>query len=64
MNMHAAGLRFRRAVQTENPLAVAGCINAYFARLAAHSGFKAIYLSGGGVAACSCDIPNLGIASI
>ncbi|WP_274584357.1 methylisocitrate lyase [Neisseria leonii] len=60
----SAGLRFREAVRTENPLAVAGCINAYFARLAEHSGFKAVYLSGGGVAAASCGIPDLGITNM
>lgn len=60
----SAGLRFRQAVQSENPLAVVGCVNAYFARLATASGFKAIYLSGGGVAACSCGIPDLGITSL
>ena len=64
MSKHSAGLRFREAVQSENPLAVVGCINAYFARLATHSGFKAIYLSGGGVAACSCGIPDLGITTM
>ncbi|WP_274572344.1 methylisocitrate lyase [Neisseria leonii] len=60
----SAGLRFREAVRTENPLAVVGCINAYFARLAEHSGFKAVYLSGGGVAAASCGIPDLGITNM
>ena len=64
MSQASAGLRFRQAVQSEHPLAVVGCINAYFARLATHSGFKAIYLSGGGVAACSCGIPDLGITSL
>lgn len=60
----SAGLRFRNAVQTENPLAVVGCVNAYFARLATATGFKAIYLSGGGVAACSNGIPDLGITTM
>lgn len=64
MSQASAGLRFRQAVQSENPLAVVGCVNAYFARLATASGFKAIYLSGGGVAACSCGIPDLGITSL
>ncbi|MCP2040527.1 methylisocitrate lyase [Neisseria sp. HSC-16F19] len=64
MSAVSAGLRFRQAVQSENPLAVVGCINAYFARLATASGFKAIYLSGGGVAACSCGIPDLGITTM
>jgi methylisocitrate lyase len=60
----SAGLRFRQAVQSENPLAVVGCVNAYFARLATATGFKAIYLSGGGVAACSNGIPDLGITTM
>ena len=64
MSQASAGLRFRQAVQSEHPLAVVGCVNAYFARLATASGFKAIYLSGGGVAACSCGIPDLGITSL
>ncbi len=64
MTAHSAGARFRQAVASEHPLAVVGCVNAYFARLATASGFKAIYLSGGGVAACSCGIPDLGITSL
>lgn len=64
MSQHSAGARFRQAVKESNPLAVAGCVNAYFARLATQSGFKAIYLSGGGVAACSCGIPDLGITTM
>lgn len=64
MSKSSAGLRFRQAVSSENPLAIVGCVNAYFARLATASGFKAIYLSGGGVAACSCGIPDLGITSL
>lgn len=64
MSTSSAGLRFREAVRTEKPLAVVGCVNAYFARLATQSGFKAIYLSGGGVAACSCGIPDLGITAL
>lgn len=58
------GKKFREAVQSENPLAVVGCVNAYFARLATATGFKAIYLSGGGVAACSNGIPDLGITTM
>ncbi|MDR3429399.1 MAG: methylisocitrate lyase [Silvimonas sp.] len=61
MRMSSPGSRFRAAVQTEHPLQVVGAINAYSARLAEHSGFKALYLSGGGVAAASCGIPDLGI---
>lgn len=64
MSQHSAGKRFRDAVAAEHPLAVVGCVNAYFARLATATGFKALYLSGGGVAACSCGIPDLGITSM
>jgi methylisocitrate lyase len=58
------GARFRQAVQEEHPLQVVGAINAYHARLAEASGFKALYLSGGGVAAGSCGIPDLGITTL
>ena len=64
MTIQSAGAKFRQAVKEEIPLAVVGCVNAYFARLATQSGFKAIYLSGGGVAACSRGIPDLGITSM
>ena len=50
--LKSAGARFRAAVREERPLQVVGAVNAYFARLAEHSGYKALYLSGGGVAAC------------
>lgn len=60
----SAGARFRAAVAAEQPLQVVGAINAYAARLAEHSGFKALYLSGGGVAASSCGIPDLGITTL
>ncbi|QEL55004.1 methylisocitrate lyase [Chromobacterium paludis] len=62
--MHTPGQRFRQAVAAEKPLQVVGAINAYAARLAEHSGFKALYLSGGGVAASSCGIPDLGITTL
>lgn len=62
--MSTPGQRFRDAVAQEKPLQVVGAINAYAARLAEHSGFKALYLSGGGVAACSCGIPDLGITTL
>ncbi|SCK23239.1 methylisocitrate lyase [Vogesella sp. LIG4] len=62
--MTTAGQRFRDAVANEKPLQVVGTVNAYAARLAEHSGFKALYLSGGGVAACSCGIPDLGITTL
>jgi len=60
----SAGARFRAAVAAEQPLQVVGAINAYAARLAEHAGFKALYLSGGGVAASSCGIPDLGITTL
>jgi methylisocitrate lyase len=54
----------RAAVAEEHPLQIVGAINAYSARLAAASGFKALYLSGGGVAANSLGIPDLGISTM
>ena len=59
-----AGAKFRRAVETEKPLQVVGAINAYVARMAEATGFKALYLSGGGVAANSLGIPDLGISTM
>jgi len=58
------GARFRAAVVAERPLQVPGTICAYHAILAARSGFKAIYLSGGGVAAGSLGLPDLGITNL
>ena len=58
------GARFRKALTEEKPLQVVGCINAYTARLAAASGYRAIYLSGGGVAANSLGMPDLGISTM
>jgi methylisocitrate lyase len=60
----SAGARLRTALAEEHPLQVVGAINAYVARMAAATGFKAIYLSGGGVAANSLGIPDLGISSM
>jgi methylisocitrate lyase len=60
----SAGARFRAAVAAERPLAVVGAINAYTARMAEHTGFKALYLSGGGVAANSLGMPDLGISTL
>ncbi len=60
----SAGARFRQALQQERPLQVVGTINAYAARLAQASGFRALYVSGGGVAAGSCGIPDLGITTM
>jgi methylisocitrate lyase len=55
---------FRSAVQQEHPLQVIGAINAYTARMAQATGFRALYLSGGGVAANSLGMPDLGISSM
>ncbi len=60
----SAGARFRAAVAAEAPLQVPGAICAYHALLAERSGFKAIYLSGGGVAAGSLGLPDLGISNL
>jgi methylisocitrate lyase len=60
----SAGAKFRSAMQQEKPLQVIGAINAYHARMAERSGFKAIYLSGGGVAAGSLGLPDLGISNL
>src|ERR1700754_3156534 len=60
----SAGYRFREAMQTEKPLQIVGTINANHALLASQAGFKAIYLSGGGVAAGSLGIPDLGITTL
>lgn len=58
------GARFRAALATEKPLQIIGAINAYHAMLATQSEFKAIYLSGGGVAAGSLGLPDLGISGL
>ena len=60
----SAGARFRQALQQEKPLQVVGAINAYVARMAEATGFRAIYLSGGGVAANSLGVPDLGITGL
>lgn len=60
----SAGARFRAAVRDESPLQVVGAINANHALLAKRAGFKAIYLSGGGVAAGSLGLPDLGISNL
>lgn len=62
--LQSPGARFRKAVEEEKPLQVVGAINAYHARLAEASGYRALYISGGGVAAGSCGIPDLGITSL
>lgn len=58
------GLKFRQAVAEQAPLQVVGTINAYTARMAANVGHKAIYLSGGGLAANSLGVPDLGISAL
>ncbi|TAN41136.1 MAG: methylisocitrate lyase [Nitrospirae bacterium] len=58
------GSRFRAAVREEKPLQVVGAINAYAARMAERTGFRALYLSGGGVAASSLGVPDLGISTM
>lgn len=63
-NLVSPGARFRLAVEEEKPLQVVGAINAYHARLADATGYRALYISGGGVAAGSCGIPDLGITSL
>ena len=60
----SAGQKFRAAVANEKPLQVIGAINAYTARMAEATGFKALYLSGGGVAANSLGMPDLGISTL
>src|SRR6516164_11687815 len=60
----SAGQKFRDAVAAEKPLQVVGAINAYTARMAEATGFRALYLSGGGVAANSLGMPDLGISTM
>lgn len=64
MASESAGARFRQAVEAERPLQVVGTVNALHARLAQRAGFKAVYLSGGGVAAGSLGLPDLGISTL
>src|ERR1039457_4076547 len=63
MSPSSAGARLREAVESERPLQVVGAVNAFAALLAERSGFKAIYLSGAGVANASFGLPDLGITS-
>src|SRR5256885_517111 len=60
----SAGARLRAALQTERPLQVVGVINAYAAVMARKTGFKAIYLSGAGVANASLGVPDIGITML
>ena len=62
--MSTPGQRFRKAVEQEKPLQVIGTICAYHALLAKRTGYKAIYLSGGGLAAGSLGMPDLGISGL
>jgi methylisocitrate lyase len=64
MGLTSPGKNFRELVASEKPLQCVGAINAYHARLAEASGFKSLYISGGGVAAGSCGIPDLGITTM
>ena len=62
--INSAGQRFRQAVAEEQPLQIVGTINAYTALMAERSGFKAIYLSGAGVANASFGLPDLAMTSL
>src|SRR5438045_9995 len=64
MTSHSAGAAFRQALQEECPLQVVGAINANHALLARRAGYRALYLSGGGVAAGSLGMPDLGILNL
>ncbi|TDJ26784.1 MAG: methylisocitrate lyase [Gammaproteobacteria bacterium] len=63
-NTLSPGRKLRQAVEQTNPLQVVGAVNAYHAIMAEKCGHKALYLSGGGVAACSLGIPDLGISTL
>jgi len=62
--MISNGAKFRQALMQNKPLQIVGTINAYHALLAKHTGYQAIYLSGGGVAAGSLGVPDLGISTL
>lgn len=64
MALHSPGLAFRAALAKETPLQIVGAINANHALLAQRAGYQAIYLSGGGVAAGSLGLPDLGISTL
>jgi methylisocitrate lyase len=64
MSIMSPGAKFRAAMKAEKPLQCVGTINAYHARLAERTGYKSIYLSGGGVAAGSLGLPDLGISNL
>ncbi len=63
-NQTSPGQKLRQAVEQNNPLQVVGAVNAYNAIMAEKCGHKALYLSGGGVAACSLGTPDLGISTL
>src|ERR1043165_2821 len=63
-SLNSAGARLRAAVGAERPLQVVGAINAYTALLAERAGFRAIYLSGAGVANASFGLPDLGVTTL
>ena len=60
----SAGKKLREAIQSNSPLQIVGTINAYSSLLAEKAGHQAIYLSGGGVAASSLGVPDLGITTL
>lgn len=64
MAIYSTGANFRQAVQEESPLQIVGTITAYTALMAEQTGYKAVYLSGGGVAANSLGMPDLGISTM
>lgn len=64
MSLHSPGQAFRAALAKEKPLQIVGAINANHALLAQRAGYQAIYLSGGGVAAGSLGLPDLGISTL
>ncbi len=64
MKPESAGAKFKQALQEETPLQIVGTINANHALLAKRAGYRAIYLSGGGVAAGSLGVPDLGITTL
>ena len=64
MKPESAGSKFKKALQEEKPLQIVGAINANHALLAKRAGYRAIYLSGGGVAAGSLGVPDLGITTL
>jgi methylisocitrate lyase len=64
MKPESAGSKFKKALQDEKPLQIVGAINANHALLAKRAGYRAVYLSGGGVAAGSLGVPDLGITTL